>query len=374
MCYNVYNIKGGSILKSKGDKMRLIRKNKLGIMAVILLLLVSWKLYDQVIYLVEAKAYTEKEQQVNMTPLNAVEPTLEPTQVPVDVKIASMRCSNLVSKTFQIKEGKKKSAMISFEPTNATNQILKWSSKDKKIATVDANGVVTAKKVGTTNITATTLDGSNIKIVIKVSVYTKKRITYKEGFYYEPISNGVKKRIYGKSYKKNKNINYSDLRYVKVKFVNFSGKTKTGELIVNKAIAKDMVEIFYQLYKAKYPIEKMVLVDNYGADDEKSMTANNTSAFNYRVIEGTGTLSQHAYGLAIDINPVQNPYVSTRRGKLYYSPKNSKKYVKRSLDLEGMIAKDDLCYQLFEAHGFVWGGEIWKAKDYQHFHKVLDRH
>ena len=341
------------------------------VVIVLFLLILFLKQYDMGPYLAEAEDNARNEKQIvqQMTP---VQPVLEIIQVPAKIMITNLQCSNLVSNTFQIKEGKSMRAKISVQPNNATSQKLKWTSKDKKIALVNSNGVVTAKKVGTTYITAAATDGSNIKVKIKVSVYTKNRVTYKEGYYYEPISSSIKKRINGKSYKKNKNINYSDLRYVKVKYKNFDQKTKIGELIVNKKIAKDIVEIFYQLYQANYPIAKMNLVDQYGADDEKSMTANNTSAFNYRVIDGTSTLSQHAYGLAIDINPLQNPYVSTRKEKLYFSPANAKKYIDRTLDLPGMIDNKDLCYQLFIEHGFVWGGEIWKAKDYQHFHKILE--
>lgn len=101
----------------------------------------------------------------------------------------------------------------------------------------------------------------------------------------------------------------SDLRYVQVLHYGFDGKVKEGELIVNKKIAKKTVKVFYALYQKKYRIERMRLIDDYGANDEKSMAANNTSAFNYRVISGTTKLSNHSYGMAIDINPRINPWV-----------------------------------------------------------------
>lgn len=197
------------------------------------------------------------------------------------------------------------------------------------------------------------------------------KYTYKEGFTYEPISASVKRRILGKSYKKNKNISLSDLRYVKVYHYGYDKKVKKGELIVNKKIAKSVVKIFYELYKKKYPIQKMKLVDNYGANDNKSMRANNTSAFNYRKINGTSSLSRHSYGMAIDINPRINPWVKGTK----VSPTNGKVYQQRSTKKckgkyrKNMIHKNDTVYKIFKKYGFTWGGEWSSQKDYQHFEK-----
>ena len=130
------------------------------------------------------------------------------------------------------------------------------------------------------------------------SANAASKYTYKKGFTYEKISPNIEKRITGKSYRKNKNIKLSDLRYVQVLHYGFDGKVKEGELIVNKKIAKKTVKVFYALYQKKYRIERMRLIDDYGANDEKSMAANNTSAFNYRVISGTTKLSNHSYGMA----------------------------------------------------------------------------
>ena len=123
------------------------------------------------------------------------------------------------------------------------------------------------------------------------SANAASKYTYKKGFTYEKISPNIEKRITGKSYRKNNNIKLSDLRYVQVLHYGFDGKVKEGELIVNKKIAKKTVKVFYALYQKKYRIERMRLIDDYGANDEKSMAANNTSAFNYRVISGTTKLS-----------------------------------------------------------------------------------
>lgn len=199
-----------------------------------------------------------------------------------------------------------------------------------------------------------------------------ERITYQEGFYYEPLSEEIKGRITGISYPADSQVPYEDLRYVKVLHYNFDGMITEGELICNKAIAQDMVEIFYELYLAQYQIAKMVLIDNYQADDNLSMEDNNTSAFNYRLVSGTTRLSKHAYGLAIDINPMQNPFVDTNAdGSLYSSPAGSEIYADRTQSFDHKIEESDLCYQLFTEHGFIWGGSWNSYQDYQHFQKTL---
>ncbi len=191
-------------------------------------------------------------------------------------------------------------------------------------------------------------------------------------FYYEELSDEIKDRIQGKSYKDNCEVPYEELRYVRVLYVGFDGESHRGELIVNKAIAKDIIEIFRELYDEKYPIERMVLVDEYDADDNTSMTADNTSSFNYRKVDGTDHLSLHSYGLAIDINPMYNPYVRTVDGKKVITPENGSSYADRSLACEYYIDKEDACYKAFTEHGFTWGGAWVNSKDYQHFQKKMD--
>ena len=111
-------------------------------------------------------------------------------------------------------------------------------------------------------------------------------------------------KMQGKSMPEDAKINYNELSYIKVTYYNFDGETKQGELIINKNLANEVVDIFKELYEEKYPIEKIRLIDEYNAIDEKSMEDNNTSAFCYRVIEGTNKLSNHAKGCGIDINPL----------------------------------------------------------------------
>ena len=124
------------------------------------------------------------------------------------------------------------------------------------------------------------------------------------------ITQDIYRRIYNNSYKDNENISLQDLNYLNITYYDYEGNKHIGEMIVNKNIADEVLEIFKELYDVKYPIYQMKLVDEYDASDFKSIEANNTSAFNYRYIENTTTLSKHAYGMAIDINPIQNPYVT----------------------------------------------------------------
>ncbi len=190
-----------------------------------------------------------------------------------------------------------------------------------------------------------------------------------EDFYYEELSDEVKQRIKGISYKEDCRVPYEELRYVRVTHMGFDGQSHTGELIVNKLIAEDAVEIFRELYRLKYPIERLELVDEYAADDNLSMAANNSSAFNYRVIEGTDRISLHGYGLAIDINPLYNPFIHKVDGKLVVTPVSGAQYADRTLNCPYYIHAGDVCYQAFKKRGFTWGGEWPDHEDYQHFQR-----
>ena len=170
----------------------------------------------------------------------------------------------------------------------------------------------------------------------------------------------------GKSWNVGCPVSRDGLRYLRLLHYNAKGEIQTGEMVVNKQIADRVVSIFRQLYEQKYRIERMVLIDDYNADDDRSMEDNNTSCFNYRVVAGTKSLSKHAYGLAIDLNPRYNPYV--RNGKV--SPENGKDYAynrQKRNDIPYKIDTNDLAYRLFMKAGAQWGG-AWKTmKDYQHF-------
>jgi len=202
-----------------------------------------------------------------------------------------------------------------------------------------------------------------------------ERTLYEKGFYYEPLSDTVTNYITGISYPSDNvscEVSYEELRYVGILYIDFNGLTQAGELICNESIAEDLVEIFCELYHSDYRLEKVVLVDNYNGDDTASMAADNTSCFNYREVANTTSLSNHAYGKAIDINPFYNPYIvfgGNPDGTDYISPSGSEPYVDRSTSFAYKIDENDLCYKLFKQHGFSWGGDWNHSKDYQHFQK-----
>lgn len=213
-----------------------------------------------------------------------------------------------------------------------------------------------------------------------------ERVTYKEGFYYEPLSNDLISYITGISYPalpseasentlnvgEQNDISYADLRYVHIIHYDFDGNLAEGELICHNFIAEDLLEIFYDLYASEYQIEKVTLIENYNGDDTASMADNNTSCFNYRVVDGTKSLSKHALGLAVDINPLYNPYIRyDKKGGQTVSPVEGEAYADRTVSFPYKIDPDDLCYRLFTEHGFTWGGNWNSSKDYQHFQKAL---
>ena len=252
--------------------------------------------------------------------------------------------------------------------------------------TLTISSTETTKDVTTANNQTTESSGDQVKDISleeetyteetlsqgkELVMYSEERILYQDGFFYQPITDDVKERIYGLSYKTDCTIPYEDLRYVSVLYYDFENQIQTGEIICNKTIAKDLVEIFYELYCNQYQIDKIRLVDEYNADDDLSCADNNTSCFNYRTVDGSNTLSKHAQGVAIDINPFQNPYVTYPNGKERISPAGSEPYADRSSGLSHMITEDDLCYKLFIEHGFTWGGHWKTLKDYQHFQKAL---
>jgi hypothetical protein len=154
----------------------------------------------------------------------------------------------------------------------------------------------------------------------------------------------------------------ADLRYVTVTYRGFDGAPATGELVVHADVADSVVAVFGELFALGYPIRSMRLVDDFGGDDDASMAADNTSAFNCRPISrGTGW-SEHAYGRAIDLNPVENPYV--RDGLVL--PPEGVPYASRP-DAPGVVHADDAVVRAFAAHGWRWGGDWSSPVDYQHF-------
>ena len=212
---------------------------------------------------------------------------------------------------------------------------------------------------------------------LNASIAKQFRITYAEGFYYEPLSDELREYITGTSYpaleegSKKLEITYDELCYMHVLHYDFNGEVAEGELICNLKIADDLVEIFEELYENEYQIEKIHLIDLYDGDDTSSMEDNNTSCFNYRLVENSKNLSKHAYGLAIDVNPLYNPYITYNKdGSENCSPEGGIDYKDRSKNFPYKIDESDLCYKLFKQHGFTWGGNWNSVKDYQHFQKT----
>ena len=184
------------------------------------------------------------------------------------------------------------------------------------------------------------------------------------------IPDSVFQRLQGRSWPEGCTIRRADLRYLRLTHVDAENKEHVGEMVCNKAIANDLIEIFKELYRQKYPIQRIRLIDDYEAVDERSMRDNNTSCFCYRKVSGSTKLSKHATGMAVDVNTLYNPYVRTgKNGRRIVEPATATKYVDRRQSFPYKIVKGDLLYRLFLQHGFKWGGSWRTMKDWQHFEK-----
>ena len=193
---------------------------------------------------------------------------------------------------------------------------------------------------------------------------------HKAYFSVNAIPDSIFALMEGRSFKTDCTVPRSSLRYILCLHRDDGGRSIVGEMVVNKAIAKDVLEIFRQLYEAGYPIERMRLIDYWDADDERAMTANNSSSFNFRFISHTNKVSKHGMGMAIDINPLYNPYTKTLAdGKTIVEPAAGKPYLDRQRKYKYKIERGDLCFRLFRKYGFHWGGDWQSVKDYQHFEK-----
>jgi D-alanyl-D-alanine carboxypeptidase len=157
------------------------------------------------------------------------------------------------------------------------------------------------------------------------------------------------------------------LRRIDVNHIGFDGQTHRSQLIVNEDLVPQVIAIFEQLYRLGYPIEKMRTVDHYpSADDELSMEDNNTSGFNCRGIPGSDQWSQHAYGLAIDLNPLLNPYIDSSGS---FQPTNAAAYLDRNRTDPGLLHDGDPAVRVFTDRGWRWGGHWRTPIDYQHFER-----
>lgn len=182
-----------------------------------------------------------------------------------------------------------------------------------------------------------------------------------------PLSKSLIKKISGQSYKEGCPVALSDLACVHLTHWNMDFEVQRGELICHKKLAIEISEIFQELFESRFPVQSINLIDDYNADDMESMQANNSSAFCSREITGKkGVYSKHSYGVAIDINPLYNPYVN---GECVL-PKKGIPFLDRDLNVPGMIHESDACYNAFVKRGYTWGGNWNKPyKDYHHFEK-----
>lgn len=161
----------------------------------------------------------------------------------------------------------------------------------------------------------------------------------------------------------------NDLREIYLTYWGYDNKPHQGVLIVHKELAQEITQVFKTLYYHKFPIQRMELMEAFRGNDDASMAANNTSAFNCRAVTGRpGIFSQHSYGRAIDINPFYNPYV--KDGNVL--PATAKEFVDRSIPLPGKITEPSVVYTEFTKLGWDWGGHWFDLQDYQHFEKRAD--
>ena len=155
----------------------------------------------------------------------------------------------------------------------------------------------------------------------------------------------------------------AQLRLLKISYWDFAGRRRVGSIVIRSTAARDLLSVFRKLYAARFPMRRLRPVEAYKGSDDASMAADNTSGFNCRFVSGTRRWSQHAYGLAIDLNPVENPYV---HGGLV-EPPAGRRYLDRSKRRPGMVVSGDVVVRAFASIGWRWGGYWTSAKDYQHF-------
>jgi hypothetical protein len=179
----------------------------------------------------------------------------------------------------------------------------------------------------------------------------------------QPIPPAVRSQMTGVSWRPGCPVPLADLRLLTLVYRGFDGRAHSGQLVANKDTAVTLVSVFRRLYAVGFPIRRMRLVDTYGGDDYRSIEADNTSAFNCRAATGSTHWSQHAYGRAIDVNPIENPYVSGGET----SHPASRPYLDRARHRPGMAYEGGVLVEAFRSAGWGWGGTWTGIKDYQHF-------
>jgi hypothetical protein len=181
-----------------------------------------------------------------------------------------------------------------------------------------------------------------------------------------PVTPAIRRRM-GESWSPGCPVPLSGLRYLTLTFRGFDGRAHTGELVVNASVARDVVSVFQKLYAASYPIEEMRLPTTADIEAPPTGDGNNTAAYVCRNTRGTTTLSAHAYGLAIDVNPFMNPYRRVENGPDLVLPELASAYLDRSWHRPGMILRGGVVRRAFASVGWTWGGDFRSVSDLMHF-------
>jgi D-alanyl-D-alanine carboxypeptidase-like protein len=178
------------------------------------------------------------------------------------------------------------------------------------------------------------------------------------------LSPAVRQSMTGVSWRPGCPVGLDELRLVRARHLGMDGRAHTGRIVVQRDVATEVLAVLRRLYAARFPIRRMVPVDAYGGSDYRSIEADNTSAFNCRYVDGTTRWSEHAYGRAIDLNPIENPYV-TAGGTT--SHRASRSFLRRTPYRPGMAVDGGAVVRAFDAVGWGWGGRWSGDRDYQHF-------
>ena len=178
------------------------------------------------------------------------------------------------------------------------------------------------------------------------------------------LPGNLRETMTGVSWRPGCPVELDELRLVRASHWGFDGRVRTGRIVVHRDVARDVATVLRRLYAARFPIRRIVPVDAYGASDFRSIEADNTSAFNCRPVEGTSRWSEHAYGRAIDLNPIENPYVDSDGTS---SHRASAPYLSRTRYRAGMAVEGGVVVRAFASVGWSWGGRWSGVKDYQHF-------
>jgi hypothetical protein len=179
-----------------------------------------------------------------------------------------------------------------------------------------------------------------------------------------PLPAALRETMTGVSWRPGCPVSLDDLRLVRASHWGWDARVHAGRIVVHRDVARDALTVLRRLYAARFPIRLMLPVDAYGASDFRSIEADNTSAFNCRPVEGTSRWSEHAYGRAIDLNPIENPYVYANGTT---SHRASRPYLRRSPYRAGMAVEGGVVVRAFDAVGWGWGGRWPGVKDHQHF-------